>query len=65
MAGDGTEQGSTMMVPFLVGLGTGLVVGFVIGAVWMAASTVRWNARMRDRWSHHGTLWTEDDEEDR
>jgi len=53
------------MVPFLVGLGTGLVVGFVIGAVWMAASTVRWNARMRDRWSHHGTLWTEDDEEDR
>ncbi len=36
------------MVVFLVGLATGLVVGFVAGAVWMAAAEHRMQEKLRE-----------------
>ncbi len=36
------------LVVFLVGLGAGLAIGFVAGAVWMAASEVRMQAKLRE-----------------
>ncbi len=44
------------LVVFLVGLAAGLAVGFVAGAVWMAAAEVRMQAKLRE--------WAAEREED-
>jgi hypothetical protein len=54
-----------MMVVFLVGLFAGLVVGFVIGAVWMAAAEHRMQARLREWAAERGEEPYDQEDEDR
>ena len=53
------------MTAFLVALAAGLAIGFVIGGVWVTWARLRFEAKLHDRWSHHGGGPPQDDEEDR